>query len=367
MKYLYLDDEQEQQTRDFVELLEHEVEGLEIIPDTPKSFGDEIKRLKRGDYDGLILDLRLDEKSEAEYRAFTLAQELRTRATEGKMNDIPMVLVSTDPKLKKSYIKDSTGHDLFDRKYLKGEGLVDQSAEVAKELVSLAKGYGLINEIKTKKGGAGAQLQRFFLLSDEGNNKLDVRLKNHFGEVEGRMPTHEYARFLMTELIETNGPLVDVGVLAARLGVDMTSIGFDALKIKFEKFKYKGPFGDKWERWWWHLIEAWWNEKTKSNLPFLEASERVENLERITKVEDLSVAQPLEPGYSSKFWTICRLYKKPLDPFDGILVEMKKEPLAWQESLYMSIKAALSIESKAERIFPHQLEKDKVKALAKSK
>lgn len=366
MKYLYLDDEQEQKTADIVELLQSEVDGLEIITDAPKSFGDEIKRLKEEEYDGLMFDLRLDVKSEAEYRAFTLAQEIRTRATEGKMPDIPIVVCSTDAKLKKSYNKDGTGHDLFDRKYLKGEELVENSEVVANELMCLAKGYKDISNIKSKARGVGPQLKQFFGLSDESLQFLDVRLIEHFGKVEGKLPVHEYARFILNEMIFTSGPLVEENVLAARLGVDKGSEDFlELINVKLSSSIYTGPFGDYWKRWWWHSVENWWNSKADEDLAFLTASERIEELKKITKLNNLNVQAPRNIGDSTNFWTVCELYKTPIDQLDGFLIQ-GKEPLAWQDGKYMSYDAALSPESKASNIFPHQTEVENVKELIKA-
>jgi hypothetical protein len=366
VKYLYLDDEQEQQTLDFKELLESEVTGLEIVLAPPKSFGEEIKRIKKEDYDGLMLDLRLDVKSDAEYRAFSLAQELRTRATEGRMKDIPMVVCSTDRKLKESYNKDSTSHDLFDRKYLKNDDLVDRSESVAKELVALAKGYKQITQIRAKKGGAGPQLKRMFLLEDEQLNALDIRLVDHFGEVQGRLPVHEYARFILNEMILISGPLVSNEIICARLGIDVESKSIDELFDRYlKKFRYKGPFNEYWNRWWWHLIDSWWSNRTNTHLSILTAEERTVLLKKLSKIDSLNPAKPIEDIYRTKYWTVCELYKKPLDLINGILVEVKKERMPWQDKPYMSTKAALDVKSKANNIYPHQLEKEKVKALKK--
>lgn len=364
-KFLYLDDESGEHTTEIAELLQAEDDQLEIKVDTPKSFGDQIKQLKKEKYDGLILDLRLDEKSEAEYRALTLAQEVRTRATEGSMNDIPIIVCSTDAKLKKSYSKDSTGHDLFDAKYLKNEELVEDSERVSKELVSFALGYKAISELKSKIRGAGAQLKQFLGLNEEELQNLDLRLLDYFGEVEGRLPIHEYARFIMNELIIPTGPLVDSRVLAARLGVDHESEDFGNLINKSLKFaSYKGPFCENWNRWWWHLVEDWWGQKAKTNLAFLNATDRVEELKKITKFQKLTVAAPISDVYATSYWYVCEYFKQPLDPIDGVLVETK-EPLPWQDQKYMSIKAAIDVKSKAAGIFPHQLEKERVKELIK--
>jgi hypothetical protein len=69
--------------------------------------------------DGLILDLRLDQtvgqgQEQADYRAGSLAQEIRTLATEGKISAFPIFLWSIDKNLSKSFNRDSSSQEIFD-------------------------------------------------------------------------------------------------------------------------------------------------------------------------------------------------------------------------------------------------------------
>lgn len=367
MKYLYLDDEKDQLTKDIVELLMSEDENLEIVWDEPKSFGDEIKRLQNGDFNGLIFDLRLDQKSDAEYRAFTLAQEVRTRATEGKMKDIPIVVCSTDKKLKVSYNKDSSGQDLFDRKYLKTDDLVERAEFVAKELMSLAKGYESIRSLRLNQNGNSIQrLDKFLSLKEEDIQFIDGRFFAYFGNLRGRLPVHEYARFFFQELILIPSLLVDKKLMLARLGISEDSEDLKLLLDKLKPFKYKGPFSENWERWWWPLLNNWLKVKSKENISFLNASERLEIISNITKLENLKAAKPIDKNHSTKFWSICTLYKKPLDPFtDGVVLESQDELLPWQERQYMSLKASIDLESKVVGLLPDPVEKERIKAYKK--
>lgn len=366
MKYLYLDDEEIKITQDIVELLMSEDDNLEIVWDKPKSFGEEIRRLKEEEYDGLIFDLRLDQKSEAEYRALTLAQEVRTRATEGSMKNIPIVVCSTDKRLKASYNKDSSGHDLFDMKYLKTDDLVNDSERVAKELISLAKGYQLISEIRSTLKGNNVQLDKFVLLKEKEVTFIDKRFFLHFGNLKGRLPVHEYATFIFKQLVLKPGLLIDKNILSARLGVAQDSTEFNTLIDKLNPFKYKGPFNDNWERWWWPLINNWFKEKGKASIAFLNARERVDIVKKITKLSGINPATAIETSYSSKFWSICEFYNLPLDPYsEGVMLEHNEELLPWQENKYISLKAAFNIQSRAEGLIPHASEKERLKLLSK--
>ena len=69
-------------------------------------------------------------------------------------------------------------------------------------------------------------------------------------------------------------------------------------------------------------VEKTWQTLTDSNasLRGLDAHERVENLIKATKLKNLFSPAPIEQGYSTKFWTLCKGFQKPLDPIDGLLV-----------------------------------------------
>ena len=69
IKYLFLEDSDETLTTDIVDSLNSEIEGFEVVLRKPEAFGKEIEQLLNLEYDGLLMDLRLDEYSEAEYRA----------------------------------------------------------------------------------------------------------------------------------------------------------------------------------------------------------------------------------------------------------------------------------------------------------
>lgn len=366
MKYLYIDDEAIETTQLTADLLTEENEELEVVVRRPYSFREEINALRREEYDGLILDLRLDINSAAEYRAFTLAQEIRTRATEGSMRDIPIVICSTDRRLKESYNKDRSGQNLFDKKYLKTDDLAGNSSQVADELVALARGYQLTSEIRSELKGNSIQLRKFFRLSDSNLELIDTRIFDYYGSLKGRLPVHEYVRFIFNELIITPGPLVELDVLSARLGVDKMSPDFSSLISILDDFKYKGPFGGYWERWWWPLVENWFEDNGKESISFLDAQNRIEILKKITKLDNLTVANAIKNGYSTKFWDVCRFYNQPLDPYlDGIILYSKEEPFPWQTNKYISIEAAINPESKAKGLIPHPIEKERVREMVK--
>jgi hypothetical protein len=265
------------------------------------------------------------------------------------------VLLSTFDKLRQSYNRDETSHDLFDRIYTK-ENVGEEAQRISAELCALVKGYRRIIDGRDSH----IPLHQLLGLPECYASVLDVRMKEIFPEDEPK-PTHKYALFILKELIDVPGPLIDELVLAARLGIDIEhSEDWERLKSEFlNSCAYQGPFSEAWPRWWSILLEQWWGtlEGAAEPLPFLNASARVEILKKNIRLEGLQAAEPIEQGYSSKFWTICQARKHPLDPMDGFMIQ-SREHHPWQERQYVSKIAALYREKFSEGLKIHVLEKE---------
>lgn len=369
-KYIYLDDERPETVRSFIDAIEQQHEALKIELHSPKPYRTQISMLAQDAFDGLILDLRLDQRVDwesedgerADYRATTLAQEIRTRATEGNFSECPLVLWSTDQRLKLSYNRDDTSHDLFDLKCVKSDFLDDNIAsQIAQRLVSLASGYKQIVEIRSSNRRSKFQFYRFLGFQEEPSF-IDPRILSRFEHQEGPIPAHEYARFIINYVLEPTGPLINEDILAARLGIDIkASSDFPKLQGKFlEVAAYTGPFSDGWPRWWAYLIEDWWRT-LETNMPPLRkisASARVSLLKKATKLKKLTAAIPMLEGYSDKFWTICQVKKTPLDPKDGFILQVPDFKL-WQDKPYVSLEAAMDGSMEEARLVIDRIDRER--------
>jgi hypothetical protein len=369
INYLYLDDEKSEETSSIADLLNQENSELEIMVQPPLPFGKEIDRLRKIKFDGLILDLRLDQISnngeKAEYRALALAQELRTRATEGSFKGFPIIMCSTDDRINRSFKKDETGHDLFDARYVKSI-MVEDSWRVANELQCMAVGYKKIATIK-KNSKTKVDLTKLFSVSQKEAEAVDKRLTSYFATTDGKLPDHEYARLILREMIHTPGVLINEDLLAARLGVDRKkSKDWSRLLEKLNKCYYKGVFHEAWSRWWMHLLNQWWTslKDCPASLSYLEASDRVEFLIKATKLKNLQSLDPVKNNYSKKFWTICRGSDRPIDPIDGFVID-GKSPEPWQDKQYISVDAALKRMKYKEGVRVHPLEEDRFNIIKK--
>lgn len=374
IKYLYLDDETQDVVRPFIRELERHGSDMTITHVSPLPYSKQLPSLYEQSFDGIILDLRLDEKinqetsERAEYRAPTLAQEIRTRATEGVTKfEVPLVLWSTDEKLRKSYKSDDTSHDLFDFKCIKDELAIPEKAEVvANKLHALALGYQEIAKIRSKKRGPGSQLYKF-LGFDEEPEFLDSRLLGAFEGKDSPIPAHEYARFLLRDLLDQQGPLINEAVMAARLGIDQTSRDWSNLKDMLSVARYNGPFREGWPRWWTFLVERWWQNLDEKMPPLrqITAEERVKLIRAKTKFKKLEPAEPIQDSYDTRFWTICEVLEQPLDPKDGFVLN-QPDAKVWYDRLYVSVRAELSGQRHEGGLVIDPLEKSRIERLRDS-
>ena len=368
-KYVYLDDEPADKVRAFAASVKSK--NLDVVHEHPLPYLEQILELKKwqneGKLDGLILDLRLDNFykddnsaiEKANYRAATLAQEIRTRTTENEIPDYPIVLWSTDERLRQSYDRDDTSHDLFDLKAVKGD-LADPlyADHISRKLQSLVDGYNLV------RGSIVSGSRPFsFLGFSETPEFLDERVLLSLESTKGYLPVHEYARFILRQLLEMSGPLVNRQVLAARLGLDINeSEDFQSLTENlFPDSLYKGAFSYGWPCWWSALINQKLRKLSINDFSFDKASaiQRVEFLIQQTGFQKLKPAQPLLGSKSTSYRTVCVATSLPLDPREGFLIE--RQPIfPWQDKLYVSLQAILEGDANMKGIRVDLLEQDRL-------
>jgi len=353
--YLYLDDGDQAESSAFSNAVLNATPELQINLEYPSEFSKQISQVTEASFsaDGLILDLRLDQlahpinddKRQADYRAPSPAQEIRTRAAERGQREFPIVLWSFDERLKESYRKDHTSHDLFDLIVVK-EDLSDDvvARTVGRRLLSLVEGYQDIVRVRDnepRRVGWFYRLLGFDAIDDA--SFLDPRLLEYFDSPDDiERPAHEYARFVIRHLLERSGPLIDRLLLTSRLGLDLEASS-DIEKLFEQIFvdaKYQGVFQGGWERWWAFKVEEIWNREASDAGPLrtLKAGERVEKLKALTGFKNLAPAELLHPDYSTRYWAICQELKTPLDPRDSLLLRQNKQ-YPWQSEQFVSFEA----------------------------
>ena len=336
--YYYIDDMPEKVQGLVVGLNKKDI--LEVIFFEPKgNWEDEMHALQlarsENKFQGLILDLRLQDEPNKDnkisrYRGSSIAQEIRIRVKEGAFADCPIVLLSASDNLRASL--DPTSKDLFDliiEKDFLGDSFSYEKAQQV--LIALAQGYDNL----LRKPELRDLLQVDLTL-------LDQRLINEIALLYGAKPAHILAGFIIKQLLQRSGPLVNIRLVSARLGIDLSaSEDRDEFMKLIMPFQYKGLFSEGWQRWWFHSIEKWWAENFPDKiLRLLKASERAELISQKFNLK-LTAYNKTPRSKSEKFWAICKGTSNPIDPTDGFVIADQDNLYPWQDKEYVSIDEAL--------------------------
>ena len=334
--YIYIDDDKLEDAKEKVQGFEQA--DLKVITNQHKgTWENQISFIKENEptLDGLLLDLRLDdfpnEKGErADFRGTSLAQEIRTRQKEGEFKSFPIVLFSGNDKLEKSL--ENSGEDLFDICIDKGKVEAKTFDTLTPRLIAIAEGY---KKLSNKKDISE------ILDIDESN--IDERFISELNDLKDK-PAHVITHFLLNELINKPGLLIDEEILAARLGIDIkTSPDWHKIIESLSPSKYTGIFSAGWLRWWMPLVDKWWKSVINAQvyLQSTPASERVRLIKERLGIESIEAAKKIEKADSEEYWTVCKGYNTPLDPIDGLMIEGQENLYPWQDAEYVSIDAAL--------------------------
>ncbi|MEL6695902.1 MAG: hypothetical protein AAFP89_06655 [Bacteroidota bacterium] len=335
IKYLYIDDDKPTKAKATVMSINNVSKGLSIDVEQVKAWQHQLKFLidNQEEFDGYILDLKLNEEKDVKYRGLALAQELRTLATEDKeiKKGFPIILCSANEKFEESYNKDSTGHNLFDIAYSKLT-MADDYKRVHDELIDLANAYMFVNKTQNLHE----------ILGLKPNHNVDPLVIDHLDNLI-KKPTHELILFFKREIIESSSVLIDEKSLAAKLGVDYErSLDWKFLLDQILRdFSYNGILSDAWPRWWKGELINWIQESFGFGWRAKDARERVDILKEKYGLKELQSPNPTKYSKSTKFWTVCIGTGNPIDPNEGLIIEGQDNKFPWQEKERVSIYEAV--------------------------
>lgn len=366
-KVLYIDDfaeESHNPCESFASaLMSQNFLNIEIIkPRKLEDFTETLKQ-KYSDFDSYIIDLRLNENpkdsDDATYFAQTLAQTIRTgqNISSPYFNTFPLFLLTSDENYKDFYKGDLTSHDLFDLYYIKGK-LADKGYIYEKQIASIINCYVQVSN------SFDDSEKKFILTQLLGCEDFEIEIFNL--NIDNMRSISEVSQFILKQIVLRNGIVINENVLASRLGVDnKSSEDWDKLKLilSYNSILYTGVLSDGWDRWWSQRLIDWWEEQFSTPLIALNATDRVKLITEKFGLKNLNEAKPIEDELSNQFWTICQVYKTPLDTADGYLINRNYE--MWQDKEYVCFKAIIERDSVKEGIKLHPSEKERFE-LAKS-
>lgn len=362
-KILYIDDENTENSKAYADGLSS-LGLIQISVEKPTSVEELLDELinKQSEFDALIIDLKLDgnQKGErvAKYTAPFLAQGIRSKRLleNGFKNEFPIFLISSRDNLKKYFDSDTSSHDLFDYTFTK-VNVGSKGDYYEKIITSIIEAYKIISKGKT-------EFKR--ILNYDNIEEIKNRIFSTKFLTGKNTSVSEISQFIFNEIINKSGILIDENVLAARLGIDIKkSEEWDQLLTLLKDFEYSGIFKEPLKKWWFSDILEWWNDHFPNIILIrLDASQRVKLITEKFNLKKLVAAEAIPKATSTKFWTVCQAYQKPLDPKDGFLID-GNQLKPWQDKRYISLESILERDAKNKGFLIHPEEKERFENLRK--
>ncbi|MEH0788924.1 hypothetical protein [Vibrio alginolyticus] len=380
INYLYIDDDEFRDISAFTKQLCLDsniyIEHIQVkeIPEIVKIYKEGCTPAsgETNNFDGFIIDQELVKKSKegkrADYHGTTLAQHLRTEMAMGNIFHCPLILLSNNKNVVKSFKPDDTSSNLFDYVIIKDDLTKGKFAERARKvLLDVVDAYKQVLRPIGKDEFNKQEIQNLLGCNDNIYKFVDSRFIDYL-KSKSKMP-HAIVSCIYTSLVRSAGMLSTEQMLATKLGVDIeNSADWHLVLKRFEFAKYKGPFCNIKQRWWSSAIEFWWYEESESGEPLnsLSCSDRVQELRSILGTENLT---PISLKYKSgdqsdRLWVNCVVSGTPLDPYDALRVR-ESDLMPWEQPKYMDITAVLKREHKTKGYEIHSddvLKRDILKA-----
>ncbi len=356
-KLIYIDDEEGKRDAFADSLTDNS--NLEIKTCSPSELGETRDIVMNNqEHDGVILDLKLDgvknDKNTANYTAPSLATAIRSKIVENNFRkEFPIFLLTSQDNLEKYYKYDLTSHDLFDFLFFKQK--LGEANNYPQKIISILEAYEIIKKENKKLDS---------ILEIDLDELVNINFPSKFYEPDS-VSIYDLSKFILKKVVLKQGILIPEEVLASRLGINIElSESWDELKEILKSLGYTGIYSKVWRRWWSHKLVQFWREVFPTSPPLisLKAIERVDMLKAHYNLEKLSPATPIEKASGSKFWTVCKVYNRPLDVRDGILIETL-DPEPWHDKRYISLESILERDYKGKKIIIHPSEIARVNEL----
>jgi len=210
-----------------------------------KQAQDLVNSIRQGEYDVVILDYRLDDSNEVAYRGGTVAAQLKEA-----LPDLPVVLLTSEAKLRQSLEHNPQIYGLFDLRLLKEElQRPEQWKLQATRIRDLALGYRAITtqvgeSSKGTEAAAWSALAKLLAATAEEEQTLP-----QFCQGPAPTRTTEIAGWL-NELRSYPGVLLSEAHVRVLFGLSEQAFKEPAVQKALQKTRYTGVFSELEQRWW---------------------------------------------------------------------------------------------------------------------
>jgi len=330
-KISYLEDQDASSYKRVLE--EHEFEVTHCKP--VKDFGETLKLIEANAPDLILMDFRLVE-SGGVFNAPPFAQYYRSQVLEEEGLCVPIVLLSNDKNIN-NYYKDFTSHDLFDFSINKTKFRLE-SQKYCDLMKSLIEGYSCIKNIQMQN----RDLEELLQVPELVKYELDPRIFEQLSSKKNSTDIFMASTFILNQIVKPIGVLIGEDVLAARLGVCISSDDWVGVLSCFKDFFYTGIHSMPYNRWWSDGLDLWW-EKEFSDSPSLKrlnSKERCDLIKAKLNLKCLKYSADIADSYP---WTICKNTTQALDPVDGYEAKSDSNMSPWLDPEYLSYEAVLDL------------------------
>lgn len=250
---IFVDDD-ESARKDVERLGKYGLDCRTMSPPAPNDLDSELLApIRDGEVDVVLLDYRLDDMPSEGGLAVSYRGGMLAAAVRELDPGIPIVLVTTEEKLRSFVDRTPSIRELFDWQLSKGwlQRGVEERRRIADQLIDLARGFRMIDEAVTRH--VDEQLYgalRDVLALDEGEAEvLDGLLVD--------VATPKVARWLLDGLLASPGPLLDEGEARVLLGLTAEAFALGEVQAWAAQARYEGVFSVfSAPRWWEHRLYA---------------------------------------------------------------------------------------------------------------
>ena len=295
---------------------------------------------------GILVDVDLSSIKGETGTGPGIAQDIRVKQKAGTIPEYPLIRFAALAPVQKNVRGDPTSDDLFDLKIQK-EAVSRNIDSVVAELKGVGEIYDALNEYE--------KIDDNFFQRAVGCSEAELDIVSHDGFRDQflsglQTAVHVAAGVFVRSFLTAPGLLIDMSLLAIRLGVDAQKSGKMWLKLLDSlPFRYQGLGSAYFPRWWARGLDAWWFEKIDGIAPLvgLTSEQRINLLQKKLGVEGLVALQLPEGSPGSHPWRLCKLCLEqdvpvefPLDATDAVRLTLKVDIPIWVDPPYASLKFA---------------------------
>ncbi|MEO5713853.1 MAG: hypothetical protein ABIT37_10240 [Luteolibacter sp.] len=285
---------------------------------------------------GVLMDVDLSNEQGMQGTGLGLAVDIRSAQYRGATPSFPIIRFSLREAVEQNVGHDASSDDSFDLVIEKDDiGTGSRVSVIQGMMQGTSAIYAAVGANVDLAGATGLTAEQWEAWGDS----------TFVDELRYADRAHLKAG-CFARLIRDPGLLIDEALLGTRLGVDVGSDKFQALRDFLEPIRYSGAGSSFFHRWWARGLDAWWDTEIDSDVPLSAATitERLEGLK--SKFGELSPLVMPENSPGNRPWRLCTLTMErsgsflPVDPLWAVPFRLRNPSGDWADPTYAALGVA---------------------------